>query len=127
MQTVKGGTTLIFILLFVSFYSFSHALNCIKCTNAESISECRSEREAVCTPPYEQCYTEVVITSLLTRRYNAGCRSNRICTLIAKIMGKRNSLDRRDSSISCSSCCSQNNGGGIPCNADLCGLSSTEN
>lgn len=48
---------------------------------------------------------------------------SQICTLIEKIMGKRNSLDRRDASISCSSCCSQNNGGGIPCNADLCGLS----
>ncbi|XP_052067935.1 uncharacterized protein LOC127707444 isoform X2 [Mytilus californianus] len=125
MQTVKNGTTLVFILLFVSFYSFSHALNCIKCTNAESISDCRTEREAVCQQPYEQCYTEVIITGLLTRRYNAGCRSNRICNLIAKIMGKRHSLVQRDS-ISCSACCSQNNGGGIPCNADLCGLSSTE-
>ncbi|XP_056004755.1 uncharacterized protein LOC125659338 isoform X2 [Ostrea edulis] len=106
-----------FTIIFISLYGLIHAgPTCMRCNEVAEIGECLTN--VVTCGDNEECYLEKVTKEDLSIRFNAGCRSKQVCTLMAALA----SAGRKRDLVNCADCCSDAPDKNGPCNAKLCGL-----
>ncbi|XP_078312081.1 uncharacterized protein LOC111100871 isoform X1 [Crassostrea virginica] len=109
--------TITLSIISISLFGFIHAGPvCLRCTDVAEISECITNT-AECGDN-EECYLEKVTKEDLSIRYNAGCRSSRVCSIMAALNAGKKKRDL----VNCAACCADAPDDSGPCNAKLCGL-----
>ncbi|XP_033730441.1 uncharacterized protein LOC117319817, partial [Pecten maximus] len=89
-------------------------INCTSCNDAASVEDCVGQ---VTCMDDEDCFLEQITTDSLALRFNAGCRSKAVCSVMATLAGTTG----KRSIVNCAQCCHDTTTQGQPCNRFLCG------